>query len=159
MGGEIGVGRSDIGSFLSPICETPSTVAALAGHEPDAFLAAGIQKTGEPCEAGLADPGLHLGGRGAAGREDDESFLRSDPTSLDPGEAFLVWVGVDGEMQSAGRQLGAVAFHGCLQPATGGRVVVLVENFPGSGEPGFRRSKVGAEEEEIARPHGFRHAP
>jgi hypothetical protein len=47
MGGEIGDGRSDIGSYLSPICETPSTVAALAGHEPDGFFAAGVKEAGK----------------------------------------------------------------------------------------------------------------
>jgi hypothetical protein len=75
MGGEIGDGRSEIVNYPSPICETPSTVAALAGHEPNPFLGPWIEEAGELFEAGTADPSLNLGNRGAAGGEDDDGFF------------------------------------------------------------------------------------
>ena len=58
--------RSEMGDSPSAICETPSTVAALAGHEPDAFFATGVEEAGQSFQADEAKPGLHLGDGGTA---------------------------------------------------------------------------------------------
>jgi len=148
MGGQIGV-------FVYVYDYVYEIILTLSLGEPDGFFAAGVEEAGKSFQSGGADPGLHLGGGGSAGGEDSDCFPGADPAGLDPGEVFLPRVGVDGELQSAGGQLGAVAFHGCLQPATGGRVVVLVENLAGSGEAGSSPGEISTKEEEVAAAHSL----
>ena len=93
--------------------------------EPDGFFAAGVEEAGKSSQAGGADPGLHLGGGGSAGGEDSEGFSGADPAGLDPGEAFLPWVGVHAKMQPSFGQFGSVSLDGRFQPVPGGGIVVL----------------------------------
>ena len=53
-------------ALRSEMGDSPSTVAALAGHEPDAFFAAGVEEAGQSFQADEAKPGLHLGDGGTA---------------------------------------------------------------------------------------------
>jgi len=123
--------------------------------EPNTFFAAGVEEAGKASQAGRLDPSLHLGGGGAAGGKDDQVLHWGDPSGLDPGEAFLPWVGVDPKMQPAFGQFGPVSLDRCSQPASGGGIVVLGENLPGTGEAGSSRGEVGAEKEEIGVAHSM----
>ena len=118
--------------------------------KPDAFLAAGVEETGDFPEANLGYPGFDLGNRGAAGREDDPGLLAGDPAGLDPGEAALARIRMNAEFQTAGWKFGPVSPHGRFQPAPGGRIIVLRKNPSGTGKTGFPGREVGTEKKLIA---------
>ena len=118
--------------------------------KPDAFLAAGVEETGDFPEANLGYPGFDLGNRGAAGREDDPGLLAGDPAGLDPGEAALARIRMNAEFQPAGWKFGTKAAHGRFQPAPGGRIIVLGKNPSGARKAGLPRGKVGAEKEQVS---------
>ncbi len=107
---------------------------SLFPDEPDAFLAAGIQEAGHQGEPDGAEPGFHLENGGAAGREYDDGLLSGDPAGLDPGEAFLTGIGKNAEVNPALGKARTVSAHGLFQPISGGGVVVLGKDFPGSGK-------------------------
>ena len=67
--------------------------------KPDAFLAEGVEETGDFPEANLGYPGFDLPYRGATGGEDDEGFFGGYPPGFDPGQAFLPRVGVHPKIQ------------------------------------------------------------
>lgn len=121
--------------------------------KPDAFLAAGIEETGDLFQPGPVDPGLHLSDRGTPGGKNDPSLIPGPPAGLDPGEGVLVGIGIDTEFDSTGWKAGPVSMHRRLQPTSGRKVVILGKNPPRPPKTGISGRQVGAEKEPIAPLH------